>query len=52
VQKHHDRLITGIEADFIGLQVDDRYVFGFGMDYKGYLRNMNGVFALGGQGSE
>jgi hypoxanthine phosphoribosyltransferase len=52
VQKHHDRLITGIEADFIGLQVDDRYVFGFGMDYKGYLRNMNGVFALGEQGSE
>jgi len=32
--------------------VDDRYVFGFGMDYKGYLRNMNGVFALGEQGSE
>ena len=52
VQKHHDRLTTGIEADFVGLQVDDRYVFGFGMDYKGYLRNMNGVFALGEQGSE
>jgi hypoxanthine phosphoribosyltransferase len=52
VQKHHDRLITGIEADFIGLQVEDRYVFGFGMDYKGYLRNMNGVFALSEQGSE
>ena len=52
VQKHHDRLITGIEADFVGLQVDDRYVFGFGMDYKGYLRNMNGVFAPGEQGSE
>ena len=52
VQKHHDRLITGIEADFVGLQVDDRYVFGFGMDYKGYLRNMNGVFALNEQDSQ
>ena len=52
VQKHHDRLIAGIEADFVGLRVDDRYVFGFGMDYKGYLRNMNGVYALGEQDSK
>jgi hypoxanthine phosphoribosyltransferase len=34
-------------ADFIGLAVEDRYVFGFGMDYKGYLRNLNGIFTLG-----
>ncbi|MEN8206265.1 MAG: hypoxanthine-guanine phosphoribosyltransferase [Pseudomonadota bacterium] len=52
VQKRHDRRTTGIEADFVGLQVDDRYVFGFGMDYKGYLRNMNGVFALSERGSK
>jgi len=52
VQKHHDRRIAEIEADFVGLQVDDRYVFGFGMDYKGYLRNMNGVFALNEQDSQ
>lgn len=52
VQKQHERNIAGIEADFVGLQVEDRYVFGFGMDYKGYLRNMNGVFALSEQGSE
>jgi hypoxanthine phosphoribosyltransferase len=37
-----------VEADFVGLEVDDRYVFGFGMDYKGYLRNLNGIYALGG----
>jgi hypoxanthine phosphoribosyltransferase len=48
VQKHHDRRNPDARADFIGLEVDDRYVFGFGMDYKGYLRNLNGIYALGG----
>ncbi|MCG6900628.1 MAG: hypoxanthine-guanine phosphoribosyltransferase, partial [Gammaproteobacteria bacterium] len=38
-----------VRADFVGLQVEDRYVFGFGMDYKGYLRNLNGVYALGAE---
>ena len=52
VNKEHDRRIAGIEADFVGLHVEDRYVFGFGMDYKGYLRNMNGVFALNEQDSQ
>jgi hypoxanthine phosphoribosyltransferase len=36
-----------IESDFIGLDVPDRYVFGYGMDYRGYLRNAPGIFALG-----
>ena len=47
VTKLHDRLVKGITADFVGLEVEDRYVFGFGMDYKGYLRNLNGIYALG-----
>lgn len=47
VTKQHDRLAQGIVADFTGLEVDDRYVFGFGMDYRGYLRNLNGIYALG-----
>ncbi|MGZ5052305.1 MAG: hypoxanthine-guanine phosphoribosyltransferase [Methylobacter sp.] len=34
-----------VTADFIGLKVEDRYVFGYGMDYKGYLRNAPGIFA-------
>lgn len=33
-------------ADFTGLTVPDRYVFGYGMDYKGYLRNSPGIFAV------
>lgn len=45
VEKLHDRK-QGIKADYVGLQVEDRYVFGYGMDYKGYLRNAPGIFAL------
>jgi hypoxanthine phosphoribosyltransferase len=47
VEKHHDRRVAAMSADFVGLAVEDRYVFGCGMDYKGYLRNLSGIFALG-----
>lgn len=33
-------------ADFVGLQIEDRYVFGYGMDYHGYLRNVPGIYAV------
>lgn len=45
VEKRHDRG-NGLTADFVGLQVADRYVFGYGMDYKGYLRNADGIYAV------
>lgn len=32
--------------DFIGLTVEDRYVFGAGMDYKEYLRNLPCIYAV------
>jgi hypoxanthine phosphoribosyltransferase len=44
-EKIHDRGCD-IQGDFIALQVPDRYVFGYGMDYKGYLRNAPGIFAI------
>lgn len=34
-----------IQADFIGLMIADHYVYGYGMDYKGYLRNIPGIYA-------
>ncbi len=34
-----------VKIDFAGLEVPDRYVFGYGMDYKGYLRNVPGIYA-------
>ncbi len=32
-------------ADYVGLECQNRYVFGCGMDYKGYLRNLAGIYA-------
>jgi len=37
---------TDLKVDFQGLSVPDRYVFGFGMDYKGYFRNLSGIYAV------
>ena len=37
---------TAIDVDFVGLDIPDRYVFGYGMDYKGYLRNAPGIYAV------
>ncbi len=44
--KRHDRCRPGIGAEFIGLEVPDRYVFGCGMDYKGWFRELPEVRAL------
>lgn len=46
VTKQHDRRNENIIADFSALDVPDRYVFGYGMDYKGYLRNLDSIYAL------
>jgi hypoxanthine phosphoribosyltransferase len=35
-----------IAADFVGITVPDRYVFGFGMDVYGWWRNLPAVYAL------
>ncbi len=47
VDKHHKRVEHGLQhADFVGLQVDDHYIFGYGMDYNEYLRNAPGIFVV------
>jgi hypoxanthine phosphoribosyltransferase len=49
VHKLHDRKASpGMRADVSGLDIEDRYLFGCGMDYKGYWRNANGIYALKG----
>ncbi len=35
-----------LAADFVGVKVPDRYVFGFGMDLRGAWRNLPAVYAL------
>ncbi len=44
--KRHDRALAGTEADFNGVDVPDRYVFGFGMDYHEQGRNLPEIRAL------
>ena len=46
LNKQHDRKEAGIAVEFVGLAVVDRYLFGYGMDYKDYLRNASGIYAI------
>ena len=46
--KRHGRRASGADAEFIGLEVEDRYVFGCGMDYKGYFRQLPEIWAVKG----
>ena len=46
LDKMHDRKLTDIGPDYAALRVVDKYVFGFGLDYQGKLRNLPGIFAL------
>lgn len=49
VDKQHDRkAVPGMKPDFCALPVADRFLFGCGMDYKGYWRNAPGIYALKG----
>lgn len=48
VEKIHQRRAAGVTVDLVGLKVNDRYVFGCGMDYKGYLRQFPAIYAVKG----
>lgn len=37
---------VSFEPNFNGLITEDRYLFGFGLDYKEYLRNAPGIYAV------
>lgn len=51
VDKQTPKRVAGVEADLIGLQVPDRYVFGCGMDYKGFWRQLPAIYAVAGSGA-
>ncbi len=44
--KLHDRRAHGIEADFNGVDLPDRYVVGYRMDYHEQARNLPAIYAL------
>ncbi|HEX6833041.1 MAG TPA: hypoxanthine-guanine phosphoribosyltransferase [Rudaea sp.] len=45
-EKRHGRTVPDLKADFVGVEVPDRYVFGFGMDYYEQGRNLGGIYAI------
>ena len=49
VNKRHDRKVApDFRADFVGLETEDRFLFGYGLDYRGYWRNAPGIYAVKG----
>lgn len=47
IDKIKKRDLGGLEkADFVGLEIEDVYVFGYGLDYKEYLRNAPGIYVV------
>jgi len=49
VKKAHDRCVPGLAPDYVGVEVEDRYVFGCGMDYHERYRQLPAVYALAGE---
>ena len=45
-EKRHGRCLPGLKADYVGVEVPDRYVFGFGMDYYEQGRNLPAIYAI------
>lgn len=37
---------VNFEPDFVGLTTEDKFLFGFGLDYEEYLRNAPGIYAV------
>jgi hypoxanthine phosphoribosyltransferase len=50
--KRHNRLVDGIASDFNGVELPDRYVFGYGLDYYEQGRNLPAIYALKGDAGE
>ncbi|HEY0332584.1 MAG TPA: hypoxanthine-guanine phosphoribosyltransferase [Stenotrophomonas sp.] len=44
--KQHDRCVPGVAADYPGVEVPDRYVFGFGMDVNELYRGAPAIYAM------
>jgi hypoxanthine phosphoribosyltransferase len=37
---------VNFEPNFVGLETEDKFLFGFGLDYEEYLRNIPGIYAI------
>lgn len=44
LEKDKQRKPGGLEkSDFVGIHIEDKFVFGYGLDYKNYLRNLDKI---------
>ena len=46
INKYHSRKPKDFKVNYIGIDCPDRYIFGCGMDYHNYWRNLPGIWAL------
>jgi hypoxanthine phosphoribosyltransferase len=46
VNKQHNRKARHLQVNFSGLDAPDRYLFGYGMDYKEYWRHLPDIYAV------
>lgn len=37
---------VNFEPDYVGVMTEDKFLFGFGLDYDEYLRNVPGIYAV------
>lgn len=45
VEKERERPVS-CHADFVGVRLPNRYLYGYGLDYKHYFRNARGIYAV------
>ena len=43
-RKIEKKIEKNIVPDYYCFDVDDKYFFGFGMDYKGFYRNLQDIY--------
>ena len=46
VCKNHNRGYADYKVDYSGFEVEDLYIFGYGMDYEEKLRHLNDIYYL------
>jgi hypoxanthine phosphoribosyltransferase len=46
VSKIHDRGYADYKPDYFGMEVEDLYIFGYGMDYQEKLRHLTDIYHL------
>ena len=39
-------LKENIEIDYVGFEIENKFVVGYGLDYDGYGRNLNQIYVV------